>query len=75
MSIATVVTRGYGSFGSVNKLPTLGYSASSVVLGPYCFSPVTANTASLAASAQTGEQTTAAYRGTFAVKAGCDCEC
>lgn len=26
MSIATVVTRGYGSFGSVNKLPTLGYS-------------------------------------------------
>ncbi len=25
MSIATVVTRGFGSFGSVNKLPTLGY--------------------------------------------------
>lgn len=75
MSIATVVTRGYGSFGSVNKLPTLGYSASNAVLGPYCFSPVTANTASLAASAQTGEQTTAAYRGTFVVKAGCDCDC
>lgn len=26
MSIATVVTRGYGSFGSINWLPTLGYS-------------------------------------------------
>jgi hypothetical protein len=26
MSIATVVTRGYGSFGSINLLPTLGYS-------------------------------------------------
>ena len=26
MSIAQVVTRGYGSFGSVSKLPTLGYS-------------------------------------------------
>jgi hypothetical protein len=25
MSIATVITRGYGSFGSVNRLPTLGY--------------------------------------------------
>ena len=25
MAIATVVTMGYGSFGSVNKLPTLGY--------------------------------------------------
>jgi len=25
MSIATVVTRGYGSFGSVNYLPTWGY--------------------------------------------------
>jgi hypothetical protein len=24
-SISTVVTRGYGSFGSVNLLPTLGY--------------------------------------------------
>lgn len=24
-SIATVVTRGFGSFGSVNLLPTLGY--------------------------------------------------
>ena len=30
MSIATVVTRGYGSFGSVNKLPTRGYSAAAV---------------------------------------------
>jgi len=26
MAIADVVTMGYGSFGSVNKLPTLGYS-------------------------------------------------
>src|SRR5262249_25422301 len=25
MPIATVVTRGFGSFGSVNRLPTLGY--------------------------------------------------
>lgn len=30
MSIATVVTRGYGSFGSVNKLPTLGYDIAAV---------------------------------------------
>lgn len=27
MSIATVVTRGFGSFGSVNLLPTYGYSS------------------------------------------------
>jgi len=26
-SIATVVTRGFGSFGSVNLLPTMGYGA------------------------------------------------
>ena len=26
MSVATVVTRGFGSFGSVNLLPTFGYS-------------------------------------------------
>ena len=26
MSIATIVTRGYGTFGSVNLLPTRGYS-------------------------------------------------
>ena len=26
MSIATVVTMGYGSFGTVNFLPTIGYS-------------------------------------------------
>ena len=25
MSIATVVTRGYGTWGSLNKLPTWGY--------------------------------------------------
>ena len=34
MSIATVVTRGFGSFGSVNKLPTLGYTSVSNVNGP-----------------------------------------
>lgn len=34
MSIATVVTRGYGSFGSINKLPTLGYSQDAGVRGP-----------------------------------------
>lgn len=27
-SISTVVTRGYGSFGDVNLLPTLGYGSS-----------------------------------------------
>ena len=36
MSIATVVTRGYGSFGSVNLIPTLGYSIGEAVafVGP-----------------------------------------
>lgn len=34
MSVATVVTRGFGTFGSVNSLPTLGYGAfSSAILG------------------------------------------
>ena len=32
MSIATVVTRGYGSFGDVNKLPTWGYSIGAAVV-------------------------------------------
>lgn len=27
MSVATVVTRGFGTFGSVNLLPTLGYGS------------------------------------------------
>ena len=31
MSASTVVTMGYGSFGSVNFLPTLGYSSSVTV--------------------------------------------
>lgn len=31
MSIATVVTMGYGSFGSVNFVPTIGYSIGVVV--------------------------------------------
>jgi len=30
-SIATVVTRGFGSFGSVNLLPTMGYGAGAVI--------------------------------------------
>lgn len=37
MSIATVVTRGYGSFGSVYRIPTLGYGGGSgptLVYGP-----------------------------------------
>lgn len=40
MSIATVVTRGYGTFGSVNKLPTLGYGSAApvaLVRGPILF--------------------------------------
>lgn len=37
MSIPSVVTRGFGSFGSVNFLPTLGYSLSGVIAGPFCF--------------------------------------
>ncbi len=32
MSIATIVTRGYGTFGSVNKLPTRGFSIGEVQL-------------------------------------------
>jgi hypothetical protein len=34
MSIATVVTRGYGAFGSVNKLPTWGYGIGAGVVSP-----------------------------------------
>lgn len=30
MSVATVVTMGYGTFGSVNLLPTIGYSIQNV---------------------------------------------
>ncbi len=39
MSIATVVTGGFGSFGSVNLLPTIGYSIGAVAapVGPLCF--------------------------------------
>lgn len=33
MSIATVVTRGFGAFGSVNLLPTLGFTAGAEI-GP-----------------------------------------
>ena len=31
MSVATVVTMGYGSFGTVNFLPTIGYSIGAVL--------------------------------------------
>ena len=31
MSIATIVTMGFGSFGSVNLLPTIGYSIGSTI--------------------------------------------
>jgi hypothetical protein len=34
MSISTVVTRGYGAFGSVNKLPTWGYGIGAGVVSP-----------------------------------------
>ena len=34
MSIATVVTSGFGSFGSVNKLPTWGYDIGAAVTSP-----------------------------------------
>lgn len=37
-SIATIVTRGFGSFGDVSLLPTWGYgsgAAVALVLGPY----------------------------------------
>ncbi len=36
MSVAAVVTRGFGSFGSVNKLPTLGYGIGAAAT-PYSF--------------------------------------
>lgn len=32
MSVSTVVTMGFGSFGSVNRIPTVGYSIGSVVI-------------------------------------------
>lgn len=32
-SIATVVTMGYGSFGSINLLPTLGYGIDELTVG------------------------------------------
>lgn len=41
-SIATVVTRGFGSFGSVNLLPTLGYGSNTIELGPLCICAVQA---------------------------------
>lgn len=31
-SIATVVTQGFGTFGSVNLLPTIGYGIGAVVI-------------------------------------------
>ena len=32
MSIAQVITGGYGSFGSVNKLPTLGFDIAEITV-------------------------------------------
>lgn len=40
MSIATVVTRGFGSFGSVNLLPTWGYGITIAAISPFCFEAV-----------------------------------
>ena len=40
-SIATVVTMGYGSFGSVNLLPTIGYGIGSTVGGAQLCGDVT----------------------------------
>lgn len=34
MSISSLVVRGYGSFGSINRLPTLGYYQSITPVGP-----------------------------------------
>lgn len=42
MSVSTVVTMGYGSFGSVNKLPTLGYGIGAAVVLVYGPARVTA---------------------------------
>ena len=38
-SPSTVITLGYGTFGSVNLVPTLGYGSSAVIAvgGPYFF--------------------------------------
>lgn len=36
MSVSPIVTRGFGSFGSVNKLPTLGYGIGAPAT-PYSF--------------------------------------
>jgi hypothetical protein len=39
-SPSTVITLGYGTFGSVNLLPTVGYGSSAAVAGvagPFCF--------------------------------------
>ncbi len=35
MSIASIVSMGYGDFGSVYLVPTLGYSSAVVVPGPF----------------------------------------
>jgi hypothetical protein len=35
MAIKHVVTMGFGSFGDVNYIPTIGYGNFEVVIGPY----------------------------------------
>ena len=56
MSIATVVTRGYGtpSYAAVNKLPTLGYSQGAAtgtsVVGPVRFAAAYVDVSSFAAA-------------------------
>jgi len=57
MSISTVVTMGYGSFGSVNKLPTLGYGIGAAVVLVYGPARVTA-----AAVYQPGAMQAAVYQ-------------
>lgn len=76
-SPSTVITLGYGSFGSVNLLPTLGYGSnnSNPVTGPYCFGASVASMAFHAVAANTGLHTLSVYSVEHAVKAGCDCEC
>ena len=54
-SIATVVTRGFGSFGGVNLLPTMGYGSSTVVVvaGPYIVADLALFTPGIAAFSST----------------------
>ncbi len=42
MTISTVVTRGFGSFGSVNNLPTLGYDLGAPIVASRLYIQVAA---------------------------------